>query len=263
MQIPPAPSSASPSPSHKSQLSMTTSHTHLFGPGPISGITHRIFHPPKLERKHSSGDLHSRLKTRKILGVGETDNGDIHRSKISQLLGHNEHLYVKFPRGFWIWHLALAVLVTTQGLMALLLPHQFHVLILQQVLEGGDTNATSATRLSGAALLGMAIFVWSMQGTTEKAQARTSLAAITTHMLLQIIVNAVCVWQHGGITTSILGSLGMRSLIVLVSIFYHNAIGRSTAGLRKSSSYKDLTTPEKKDAASLSPKECENEKKDI
>ncbi|GBN82889.1 hypothetical protein AVEN_139953-1, partial [Araneus ventricosus] len=32
-------------------------------------------------RKHSSGDLHSRLKTRKILGVGETDNGDIHRSK--------------------------------------------------------------------------------------------------------------------------------------------------------------------------------------
>lgn len=34
-------------------------------------------------RKHSSGDLQSRLKTRKILGVGETDNGDIHRSKVS------------------------------------------------------------------------------------------------------------------------------------------------------------------------------------
>ncbi|CAL1279333.1 unnamed protein product [Larinioides sclopetarius] len=48
---------------------------------PLSAIAHRMFHPPKLERKHSSGDLHSRLKTRKILGVGETDNGDIHRSK--------------------------------------------------------------------------------------------------------------------------------------------------------------------------------------
>ncbi|GBO06066.1 hypothetical protein AVEN_114588-1, partial [Araneus ventricosus] len=34
-----------------------------------------------IDKKHSSGDLHSRLKTRKILGVGETDNGDIHRSK--------------------------------------------------------------------------------------------------------------------------------------------------------------------------------------
>ena len=34
-------------------------------------------------RKHSSGDLHSRLKTRKLLGVGETDDGDVHRSKVS------------------------------------------------------------------------------------------------------------------------------------------------------------------------------------
>lgn len=33
-------------------------------------------------RKHSSGDLHSRLKTRKLLGVGETDDGDVHRSKV-------------------------------------------------------------------------------------------------------------------------------------------------------------------------------------
>ena len=35
-----------------------------------------------LFRKHSSGDLHSRLKTRKLLGVGETDDGDVHRSKV-------------------------------------------------------------------------------------------------------------------------------------------------------------------------------------
>lgn len=33
----------------------------------------------------SSGDLHSRLKTRKLLGVGETDDGDVHRSKVSNL----------------------------------------------------------------------------------------------------------------------------------------------------------------------------------
>ncbi|GFY74447.1 hypothetical protein TNIN_90371, partial [Trichonephila inaurata madagascariensis] len=36
-------------------------------------------------KKHSSGDLQSRLKTRKILGVGETDNGDVHRSKARTL----------------------------------------------------------------------------------------------------------------------------------------------------------------------------------
>ncbi|CAG7831129.1 unnamed protein product [Allacma fusca] len=59
------PKPISPSPLHKNK-----------------SVLGRVFHPPKLERKHSSGDLHSRLKTRKILGVGETDNGDIHRSKI-------------------------------------------------------------------------------------------------------------------------------------------------------------------------------------
>ncbi|GFX84415.1 transposable element Tc3 transposase [Trichonephila clavipes] len=41
--------------------------------------------------KHSSGDLHSRLKTRKILGVGETDNGDIHRSKFGLAIHQNDH----------------------------------------------------------------------------------------------------------------------------------------------------------------------------
>ena len=45
-------------------------------------------------RKHSSGDLHSRLKTRKILGVGETDNGDIHRSKVTKNTFEFQAIYV-------------------------------------------------------------------------------------------------------------------------------------------------------------------------
>lgn len=38
-------------------------------------------------RKQSASDLQSRLKTRKLLGVGELvgDNGDIYRSKVSFL----------------------------------------------------------------------------------------------------------------------------------------------------------------------------------
>ncbi|XDV28698.1 hypothetical protein PO909_031920 [Leuciscus waleckii] len=40
-------------------------------------------HPP-LMKKHSQTDLVSRLKTRKILGVGgEDDDGEVHRSKVS------------------------------------------------------------------------------------------------------------------------------------------------------------------------------------
>uniref|UniRef100_T1JM64 Tumor protein p53-inducible protein 11 n=1 Tax=Strigamia maritima TaxID=126957 RepID=T1JM64_STRMM len=93
--------------------------------------------------KHSSGDLHSRLKTRKILGVGEIDNGDIHRSKISQLLGHNEHLYVKFPRGFWMWHLFSAVIFTVQGLGSLMC---FSILV---ALSRDYGQSTSSVRTRG------------------------------------------------------------------------------------------------------------------
>lgn len=41
--------------------------------------------PPPLMKKHSQTDLVSRLKTRKILGVGgEDDDGEVHRSKVGQ-----------------------------------------------------------------------------------------------------------------------------------------------------------------------------------
>lgn len=48
--------------------------------------------PPPLMKKHSQTDLVSRLKTRKILGVGgEDDDGEVHRSKVGsaseELLG--------------------------------------------------------------------------------------------------------------------------------------------------------------------------------
>lgn len=40
-------------------------------------------HQPPLMKKHSQTDLVSRLKSRKVLGVGgEDDDGEIHRSKV-------------------------------------------------------------------------------------------------------------------------------------------------------------------------------------
>lgn len=39
----------------------------------------------QLMKKHSQTDLVSRLKTRKVLGVGEDDDGEVHRSKVSAM----------------------------------------------------------------------------------------------------------------------------------------------------------------------------------
>uniref|UniRef100_A0A914W377 Tumor protein p53-inducible protein 11 n=1 Tax=Plectus sambesii TaxID=2011161 RepID=A0A914W377_9BILA len=51
-------------------------------------------------RKHSNSDLQSRLKARKLLGVGELvgNNGDIYRSKVS--------LFVEFPIAIHRTHLS-------------------------------------------------------------------------------------------------------------------------------------------------------------
>ncbi|CAL8291286.1 unnamed protein product [Boreogadus saida] len=51
-------------------------------------------HPP-LMKKHSQTDLVSRLKTRKILGVGgEDDDGEVHRSKSDRAGPWEQHARV-------------------------------------------------------------------------------------------------------------------------------------------------------------------------
>lgn len=59
-------------------------------------------------RKHSSGDLHSRLKTRKMLGVGMVaEDGDIHRSKVGNKGRESRltftHRYLIFCRSHRCW----------------------------------------------------------------------------------------------------------------------------------------------------------------
>ncbi|KAH9499977.1 hypothetical protein Btru_076087, partial [Bulinus truncatus] len=103
-----------------------------------------------LLRKHSSGDLHSRLKTRKLLGVGETDDGDIHRSKLSQILGHSDQLYIRLPYGLRLWQLLIAVMFTFYGLWSLILPSH----ILQTTLgASGSDDVVLPVRLYGGALI--------------------------------------------------------------------------------------------------------------
>uniref|UniRef100_A0A8R1EWP6 Tumor protein p53-inducible protein 11 n=1 Tax=Caenorhabditis japonica TaxID=281687 RepID=A0A8R1EWP6_CAEJA len=83
-----------------------------------------------VSRKQSASDLQSRLKTRKLLGVGELagDNGEIYKSKISQLLGINESLYVRLPRGMFVWNNINSLYFLVFGGLCLFLP-RFGILI--------------------------------------------------------------------------------------------------------------------------------------
>ncbi|KFM76652.1 Tumor protein p53-inducible protein 11, partial [Stegodyphus mimosarum] len=203
-------------------------------------LVSRICGTAALERKHSSGDLQSRLKTRKILGVGETDNGDVHRSKISQVLGHNEHLFVRFPRCYWLWHLAMAVVFTAAGLMNLFTPTSE-----QGVSEKGEDRSSlqMMTNFYGSVLLGFAFLLWSFFGTTDKSLARSLMSAIVVAELAQVFAVLNFAFQSNTWDNNIRTDISIRIFLLLGSAYFFWAIGSSRAGLRKSLSNRDLSQP--------------------
>lgn len=186
-------------------------------------------------RKHSSGDLQSRLKTRKILGVGETDNGDVHRSKISQVLGHNEHLFVKFPRCYWLWHLSMAIIFTAVGITNIFAPGG------QEELRPEDkTSSDMMTRFYGSLLLSFAFLLWNFFGTTDKALARGLMSAIIIGQFTQFLALLSFAYQQNEWENKLNSDICIRVVVMLGSSYYFWAIGSSKAGLRKSLSNKDL-----------------------
>lgn len=198
----------------------------------------RVCGAAALERKHSSGDLQSRLKTRKILGVGETDNGDVHRSKISQVLGHNEHLFVKFPRCYWIWHLAMAILFTAAGLTHVLTPMAQADRISKN--EKSLSSLHMMTSFYGSVLLGFAFLLWSFFGTTDKSLARGLMSAIVISQIAQLFALMNFAYQNNTWDSKTNSDIFIHSILLFGSAYYFWAIGSSTAGLRKSLSNKDL-----------------------
>ncbi|XP_045623146.1 tumor protein p53-inducible protein 11 isoform X1 [Procambarus clarkii] len=204
------------------------------------------------QRKHSSGDLHSRLKTRKILGVGETDNGDIHRSKISQVLGHNEHLYVRLPRGFWSAHVLMGAGVTVETLLLLLFPGiAAHLGVMPPDMTEADDDpqgaGVTASRVAGAALAGLCVFVWSLLGTSDKHYARTMLLSMLTYHILSICVGAASAFTQQNEDEALLENrlvmiIGMRAVMCLICLAYFYSIagytpirGQKPSGFRQPS----------------------------
>ncbi|XP_061853731.1 tumor protein p53-inducible protein 11 isoform X1 [Colius striatus] len=106
--------------------------------------------PPPLMKKHSQTDLVSRLKTRKILGVGgEDDDGEVHRSKISQVLGNEIKFAVREPLGLRVWQLVSAVMFSGVAIMALAFPDQLY----DAVFNEEAVSSKTPIRLYGGALL--------------------------------------------------------------------------------------------------------------
>ncbi|KAL2076939.1 hypothetical protein ACEWY4_027452 [Coilia grayii] len=177
--------------------------------------------PPPLMKKHSQTDLVSRLKTRKVLGVGgEDDDGEVHRSKISQVLGNESKYAVREPIGLRVWIFLSAVLFTLIALTALVFPSQLYEVVFE------PSTTSISIRLYGGALLSISLILWNGVYAVEKAVMQWTLLTEASYCALQFLVTLVSLLELGSLSDGALWLLLGEVLLLLVSLLYHYQLGR-------------------------------------
>ncbi|CAP28019.1 Protein CBG08128 [Caenorhabditis briggsae] len=169
-----------------------------------------------VSRKQSASDLQSRLKTRKLLGVGELagDNGDVYKSKISQLLGINESLYVRLPRGMFVWNTLNSVYFLLIGAICLFLPR--FGLYLDHGIESIPIEAYVIVRYYGVTLLSFGLlFKFILQQRENRADIALLLLVTAVFHIVVLIVSTA---SNGTVTW---WSATIRLSLILGNLFYH------------------------------------------
>lgn len=99
--------------------------------------------------------------------------------QISQVLGHNEHLYVKFPKGVWNWQAFLSAMLFVQALLILFFPRQASQLkllgIQRQQTQQQDNEEESwmtASKYYAVALLGTLHFYLTYHKTIKQQKKK-------------------------------------------------------------------------------------------
>ncbi|XP_074853642.1 tumor protein p53-inducible protein 11 [Carettochelys insculpta] len=179
--------------------------------------------PPPLMKKHSQTDLVSRLKTRKILGVGgEDDDGEVHRSKISQVLGNEIKFAVREPLGLRVWQFVSAIMFSGVAIMALAFPDQLY----DAVFEEESVNSKTPIRLYGGALLSLSLIMWNALYTAEKVIIRWTLLTEACYFGVQFLVTTITLIESDRISTGAMLLLASRILFILVTVYYYYQVGR-------------------------------------
>jgi len=180
-------------------------------------------------RKNSNSDLQSRLKTRKVLGVGEVDDGecrDVYRSKISQILGHSDHLYMRMSSSLFYWHICNVAFFCLTGLFSILFPQKsvrFELGICgnNSKVVGGDLPSESLAiiRLYGSGVLVFGLVLLRIFPYSDRNNVRYLLfmsgLLFALHSLVSIVSRAPggCLWLTLVRCVGVLGNAAFYELI--------------------------------------------------
>ncbi|XP_072128167.1 tumor protein p53-inducible protein 11-like [Mobula birostris] len=177
-----------------------------------------------LLKKHSQSDLVSRLKSRRILGVGVKDaDGEFHRSKISQMLGNEFKFDFHEPFGLRHWQFISALAFSAIGILALAFPRTLHGWLFQ---EEHSRSCAMNLRFHGGALLSISLILWHAVYTTEKAVVRWALLAQTCYFAVGFLVVLITSVDQDAIPQDAAVLLSGFGLFGIFSLFYYIQVGR-------------------------------------
>ncbi|XP_046861454.1 tumor protein p53-inducible protein 11-like [Xenia sp. Carnegie-2017] len=103
--------------------------------------------PKRGMRKRSFDDAQSRLKSRKLLGLGGKE-----ASKVLQVLGNCEHLDTKLPRGLSLWLFSSSLMFLAMAILCLFLVRPFSIWL---GVDHAPRRNVLEVRLLGATFAGL------------------------------------------------------------------------------------------------------------
>lgn len=174
-----------------------------------------------LVKKHSQSDLVSRLKSRRVLGMGTAD-GEFHQSKISQMLGNEFKFVFHEPFGLRFWQFMSALTFSALGLLTLTFPRSLGARL--DMDDGG--TCVSAHRLHGAAMISISLILWSAVWTMEKVIIRWTLLSETCYLVVEFLVTLTASADRDVLSRVTAVQLVAFGLSALLSLFYYVQVGR-------------------------------------
>ncbi|XP_068717584.1 tumor protein p53-inducible protein 11-like isoform X1 [Montipora capricornis] len=166
-------------------------------------------------RRRSFDDAQSRLKCRKLLGIGGKEP-----SKVLQVLGSHESYFISIPRGYETWQLVVPVFLSVVSIMLLIFPGQC-LRVLGDLSECSSLAGTLCCRLLASALLGIVGISWGITPTTISSIKRT-LVLHSTYCGAATLFLGLSSFSLR--TKGLIVLTSLHGIIALVSLFYFVAV---------------------------------------
>lgn len=165
--------------------------------------------------KRSFDDAQSRLKCRKLLGIGGKEP-----SKVLQVLGSHESYFISIPRGYETWQDVVPVFLSVVSLVLLIFPSQ----CLRAVGDSKESTTFAGSlccRLLASALIGIVGISWGAKPTTISSIKRILVLHSTYCGAATFFLALACI----SLRTKVLIVLtSLHAVVTVVSLFYFVAV---------------------------------------